>query len=124
MINFLEFGINKKNPNMSVIKPGVNKNMPAASIRTPCDINSNGLEFPWFRVVKTLIPCDFTKKAPMRAVETMIINVNKIPIISFILKKTNISTIGNDKNNINHFILLNYLISTFLIGQILIKFYV
>ena len=46
MINFLEFGINKKNPNMSVIKPGVNKNMPAASIRTPCDINSNGLEFP------------------------------------------------------------------------------
>ncbi len=87
MTNSREFGINKENPNRSVIKPGVNKKMPAASISAPWEINSNGLVFPWCRVVKTLIACDFTKIAPRRAVEIMIINVNIIPIISFTLKK-------------------------------------
>ena len=124
MTNSRKFGINKENPNRSVIKPGVNKKMPAASISAPWEINSNGLVFPWCRIVKTLIACDFTKIAPRRAVEIMIINVSIIPIISFTLKKINISTIGKDKNTINHFILLNYIIPVFLVGQITIKFYV
>ena len=89
---------------ISVINPGVNKRIPAIRRIKPFEININGLLFLFIKPLITSLPWLFTNKEPNTAVSIIRLMVKIVPNMSFILKKTNSSRIGSNKNNKNHFI--------------------
>ena len=97
IITFLVQGIKRKNPKVSVMKPGnINKHA-AKAIDAPETISKSGISFLYILItpaLSVLRPCNFAKYIPMIAVK----NISKIVLIAPtfwpILIITNISIAG------------------------------